>query len=510
MCVVGALVLFCTMGMTVTGFSVYQSYLVSIGGLSDAQASLLITIRSLFALLAMFVVTFFYERVRLRAGLTVSVLLTMIAFVVFAFARSFPLFAVAAGVAGLSYGLGGMVAISVLITQWFSRYRALALGICAAATGVSAIVLSPLATYLIQVVAAGSSMTLAFLVQAAFCALVALTCAISVRSKSRDSARQEQDNDLAVSRAFTDLDALEMEAADALDEAVEKDEAKLRERLAARRGARAAQTMGTNATSGFAGGAEEAAGEAPGATNSQQTDPTSIRSRRRRLRPLGADHPSPHNPTPYRYLVPAFIAMLLLGCLGNTGYAHLGILFTSEGASADSVAILLMVCGLALVVGKLIYGQTVDRLGGFFSNFIFFALIFVGYLVCCFAAHLGMVGGVVAMLICGFGLPLATVGVSIFAADLASQTSYIRVLQIFQVLYAASSMIFGFMPGAIEDSCGSYVPFYVLAAVLTVACAALIQGNYLLRLRNRKKRARSFIASRRAYAKALAEDNGAE
>jgi MFS family permease len=461
MCVVGAMVLFCTMGMTVTGFSVYQPYLISQGGLTDAQASMLISIRSLLALVAMLVVTLFYGRVHLRAGLTISVLITMVAFVLYAVAHGFVAFAFAAAFAGLGYGLGGMVAISVLITQWFSRYRALALGICAAATGASAIVLSPLATILIN----NMSLTCAFMVQAVMCAIVAVITALLVRTKERAKSVQATENETATAHAFADLDALEIEAADALDAAVESAEQRARELKAMRQ-----------------------AGHRPAQAR----------------RELPANHPSPKDPTPFKYLVPAFIAMLLLGCLGNTGYAHLGVLFSSEGVSDTNVALLLMVCGTALVVGKLIYGHTVDKLGGFVSNFIFFALIFIGYLVCCFASMIGFAGDVVSMLICGLGLPLATVGVSIFAADLASQTNYVRVLQIFQVLYAASSMIFGFMPGAIASATGSYVPFYVLAAVLTLACALLIQANYLLRLRNRKKRARSFIADKRQRAKELA------
>jgi MFS family permease len=455
MCIVGALILFCTMGMTIGGFTVYQSYLVSLGGLSNSQASLLITIRSLFSLVAMLVVTVFYGHLHLRAGLTISVLAIAVAFALYGLANGFWAYAAASAFAGLGYGLGGMVAISILITQWFSRYRALALGICTAATGAATIVISPLATFLVQT----TSLSFAFFCEAVFCAVIAVITALLIRSKPHSAKEQADENEVAIEHSFADLDALELDAAAAEEAAVEAAE----ERARALRAKRAK------------GGANEPVAE----------------------RHLPADHPSPNNPTPFKYLVPAFIAMLLWGSLGNTAYAHLGILFSSEGLPANSVAILLMVCGLALVVGKLIYGHTVDKLGGFFSNFIFFVLIFVGYLACCFASSIGFIGNVAAMVICGLGLPLATVGTSVFAADLSSQTSYVRVLQIFQVLYAVSSMLFGFLPGTIADATGSYVPFYALSAVLTVVCAVLIQSNYLIRLRNRKKRARSFIAAKR-------------
>lgn len=46
--------------------------------------------------------------------------------------------------AGVSYGLGAMLPASILMLRWFSSRRGTAIGICAAGTGISAVVFFPI------------------------------------------------------------------------------------------------------------------------------------------------------------------------------------------------------------------------------------------------------------------------------------------------------------------------------------------------------------------------------
>ena len=52
--------------------------------------------------------------------------------------------------AGVSYGLGAMLPASILMLRWFSSRRGTAIGICAAGTGISAVVFSPILSALIE------------------------------------------------------------------------------------------------------------------------------------------------------------------------------------------------------------------------------------------------------------------------------------------------------------------------------------------------------------------------
>ncbi len=52
--------------------------------------------------------------------------------------------------AGVSHGLGAMLPASILMLRWFSSRRGTAIGICAAGTGISAVVFSSILSALIE------------------------------------------------------------------------------------------------------------------------------------------------------------------------------------------------------------------------------------------------------------------------------------------------------------------------------------------------------------------------
>ena len=52
--------------------------------------------------------------------------------------------------AGVSYGLGAMLPASILMLRWFLSRRGTAIGICAAGTGISAVVFSSILSALIE------------------------------------------------------------------------------------------------------------------------------------------------------------------------------------------------------------------------------------------------------------------------------------------------------------------------------------------------------------------------
>ena len=107
-CIGCTLLLFCTIGLVSSAFSVYQPYLISDLGLTNAQASSVVTVRNLFALAAMLGVARYYRRLSLRTGAVLAVLGAAASFFLFGIARSFAGCCLSAAVAGTAYGFGGM------------------------------------------------------------------------------------------------------------------------------------------------------------------------------------------------------------------------------------------------------------------------------------------------------------------------------------------------------------------------------------------------------------------
>ena len=138
-----AVCLGCTLALLVCGG-------LCINAFSVTQTSMITTACSVTFLLCMFVVNAYYEKLGYRAGLTLAVLPGVGSFVLFAEARTIPGYYLAGMLAGVSYGLGAMLPASILMLRWFSSRRGTAIGICAAGTGISAVVFSPILSALIE------------------------------------------------------------------------------------------------------------------------------------------------------------------------------------------------------------------------------------------------------------------------------------------------------------------------------------------------------------------------
>ena len=134
-----AVCLGCTLALLVCGG-------LCINAFSVTQTSMITTACSVTFLLCMFVVNTYYDKLGYRAGLTLAVLLGVGSFVLFAEARTLPGYYLA----GVSYGLGAMLPASILMLRWFSSRRGTAIGICAAGTGISAVVFSSILSALIE------------------------------------------------------------------------------------------------------------------------------------------------------------------------------------------------------------------------------------------------------------------------------------------------------------------------------------------------------------------------
>ena len=80
----------------------------------------------------------------LGCALTLAVGLGAGSFVLFAEAKTLWGDYLAGMLAGVSYGLGAMLPASILMLRWFSSHRGTAIGICAAGTGISAVVVFPI------------------------------------------------------------------------------------------------------------------------------------------------------------------------------------------------------------------------------------------------------------------------------------------------------------------------------------------------------------------------------
>lgn len=108
-------------GLAVNAFSVAQPYILAQNGFTNTQTSMITTVRAAAYLGCMALMPRFYGRLGYRWGTAAAALFGVLAFVLFGAAKQLWTYYLAGLVAGLSYGFGSMVPVSILTTRGSGR-----------------------------------------------------------------------------------------------------------------------------------------------------------------------------------------------------------------------------------------------------------------------------------------------------------------------------------------------------------------------------------------------------
>ena len=389
-CLGCTLMLFVCGGLAINAFSVTQPYVLSCGGFTNTQTSMITSVRSLCYLLAVFASPLFYRLLGYRPGTVAACGITGGSFVAFGLSRTLFGFYAAGALAGIGAGLGSMVPATILITRWFHRKKGLALGLCSASTGLAMVVFSPILTAICETF----SLKACFFMEAAF----SFVCAALVFLLVRDTP----------------------------------------------------EALGLTPY-----GAE--AGAAPAKSRAPES-PSSL-------------------PLPHRQLFALWLVTGLLGAVASPGPSHLMILYTTAGMAAHQAALAVSVFGLALMVGKCVYGMACDRFGGYRMGWLFGAILCAGLTLCTLAGSRNALLMFAAVVLYGAGVSLSTVGLSIWAQDFGGETQVGQLMRQFQTCYGIGSLLLSAMPGLIADRTGSYAGAY---GVLLLSAAGSVLAVQIL------------------------------
>lgn len=393
-CLGCTLMLLVSGGLSVNAFSVTQPYILKQGGFTNTQTSMITTVRAVTYLLCMFLSPRFFRRTGYRLGTAIATALSGAAFLIFAFARTLPVYYATGAVAGLSYGLGSMIPATILMNHWFHRQRGLAIGLCSAGTGLGMVLLSPVLTLLCE----RFGLKVCFLAEAVFSLLCAALVFLLVReSPERCGLRPCGEGEL-----------------------------------------------------------EE----------------------KRRARPV---QPVPEL-RPLRWMM-LCLAAVLLGAIASPGPSHLMILYTTAGIPETSAAMAVSLFGLALMLGKCVYGAACDRFGGWRTDWLFGAALCAGLALCTLAGSRSIPLMLLAAALYGFGVALSTVGLAIWAGDFGGEARADTLVQRFQLCYGIGGLALSTMPGMFADWTGSYAPAYLVLLACAVYSLLAVQSTYCLKQR---------------------------
>ncbi len=182
MCATMTLLAFCVLGLCSTAFAVYLPYIRDTLGFTNTQTTNIMTIRSVVALTGGLFVPNIHRRFHSRT-VTVGIMISMIiAFFIYSIARTFPIFCIGAFFAGISYGIGSVATISLILDPWFKSRKSLSIGIVSTGTGLATFITSPIVARVIN----RWNLQTSFRVETVFAAAVLIIMIIIVRNKPED------------------------------------------------------------------------------------------------------------------------------------------------------------------------------------------------------------------------------------------------------------------------------------------------------------------------------------
>ena len=145
-CILCVLTMFCTMGLASNTFSLYVNAFIEENGFTRAQGASLSTVRCIASLLGTILCGIYSDRLNMRKGLSLAAAMIGISFLIYSRAHTLSVFYSGAFMAGLGYGLGTMVPVTMMINRWFAEKQGFVLGFASAGTGIATILCPPLIT----------------------------------------------------------------------------------------------------------------------------------------------------------------------------------------------------------------------------------------------------------------------------------------------------------------------------------------------------------------------------
>lgn len=173
-----------------------------------------------------------------------------------------------------------------------------------------------------------------------------------------------------------------------------------------------------------------------------------------------------------------YIGLAFVGGVSIVSPGYLGVLMVSEGFTPADAAILIAVCSVALTVSKFVAGYLFDHIGTRWGSLVLFVFLMFGCYGCAITGNNTMAFAIVAASLLGLGLPVGSVGMSVWSIELAPRGDLIKTVRNFQIAYIFGGFFFNFFPGILKDILGSYVISYELLALMSLFSAAIIVGIY--------------------------------
>jgi MFS family permease len=178
------------------------------------------------------------------------------------------------------------------------------------------------------------------------------------------------------------------------------------------------------------------------------------------------------------------VAMLMNGVVGLTACQSKSLLYRMTNHEMAVVTSAISFGGFVLIFSKILFGKMADRFGARLTMILFLSLVILSLFMMTLSQdapdwHLYLTEFVYSV-----GAPVATVGISVLAAEFSTQEQYVRLLKNSQFNYTLGALLSSVIPGIIADRTGSYIPAYRVI----MCCGMVFMAAVILMYRDRDRK----------------------
>lgn len=173
------------------------------------------------------------------------------------------------------------------------------------------------------------------------------------------------------------------------------------------------------------------------------------------------------------------LAIMILGCSATPYTLHLTLHYTTAGYTALQAASALSIYGMILTFSKVLFGAGSDRFGTYRVNYMFFGAWIAAAIIASLLNGSSMVMLYATSILNGIGVPLGTIGFTVWSGDLSSEEQYAKRLKLSQTVFQFGSLIGTVIPGMLADITGSYASSYAMFALMLATAMIIIQTLYV-------------------------------
>ena len=147
----GFVCVFMAIGVCNTSFSTVSVYLFDFWNMNYTAYGTMVSVRTFASVIGIAVITPYYKKLSYRWGLALAMLLGAAGWICFWCGTNSVLARYAGSVLlGLCRGIGGSVAVTIILNQWFYKHTGVVIGVCMAASGFAASVMPKILVPLVE------------------------------------------------------------------------------------------------------------------------------------------------------------------------------------------------------------------------------------------------------------------------------------------------------------------------------------------------------------------------